>query len=155
MKIGKTAIFLIGKDKVEVCLKKKGYNYHLDHFLALAKKNKKMRKIINKFDMETLKNKPALVQETIVKALVEEGYIVFANLAPQIEGETFLFMGYVPKDIVPFQEEYLKDLKKEKMELLELGILNDLGNFEALNEGLSFKESIDDYLKIVGVSKSL
>ena len=64
-------------------------------------------------------------------------------------------MGYVPKDIVPFQEEYLKDLKKEKMELLELGILNDLGNFEALNEGLSFKESIDDYLKIVGVSKSL
>ncbi len=155
MNVGSSCILLIGKEKTSVIPKVKGREYHLHYYLEQAKKNKYLRKIIGRFDLTFLADNLAYVPETIVKALVKDGYIVLHNQAPQVLTPTNTYVGYGPKSITPYQKEKLKELESLSYHFLDFGLLNTLDEYESLmlmsDCTLKEDEFIASYLESVEV----
>ena len=153
MNIGQAALIFIDENKMMLLPKKEGLTLHIQYVLNRSKKDKSLRKIVNQFDVKKILEEPALIQKTIIKALVEKGCIVFCNMCPQILEETNLFIGYGPHEISDFQRRNLEELKKQKIDVYEMGMLNSLEEFEAVCDNLSANLGgniwIDSYLQNV------
>ena len=153
MNIGKSALILMDENKIDLLPKKSGLNFHIQYILERSKKNKQLRKLVNQFDVGMILENPSIIQETIIKSLVEKGYIVFCNMWPQTLEETNLFTGYGPNEISISQRKNLEELKKQKISIIEMGMLNSLGEFEAVCNNLSANLEgsvwIDSYLQNV------
>lgn len=132
MNIGKAALIFIDENKMDLLPKKAGLKYHIQYVLERSKKDKSLRKLVNQFDVGMILETPSLIQETIIKALVENGYIVFCNMWPQNLEESYLFVGYGPHEISDLQRRNLEELKKQKIDIYEMGMLNSLGEFETV-----------------------
>lgn len=153
MNIGKLALILIDEEKITLLPKKKGLDFHIQYILERSKKNKQLRKIINQFDVAKILDNPALIQETIIKALVAKGYIVFCNLCPQMLDETNLFVGYGPCTPSSTQINNLEELKKQNINIMEMGMLDSSEEFKTVGDNdsvdLSERKWLDDYLQSV------
>lgn len=153
MNIGKSALILIDEEKITLLPKKKGLDFHIQYILERSKKNKQLRKIINQFDVAKILDNPALIQETIIKALVAKGYIVFCNLCPQVLDETNLFVGYGPCTLSSTQINNLEELKQQNINIMEMGMLDSSEEFKTVGDNdsvdLSERKWLDDYLQSV------
>ena len=153
MNIGKLALILIDEEKITLLPKKKGLDFHIQYILERSKKNKQLLKIINQFDVAKILDNPALIQETIIKALVAKGYIVFCNLCPQMLDETNLFVGYGPCTPSSTQINNLEELKKQNINIMEMGMLDSSEEFKTVGDNdsvdLSERKWLDDYLQSV------
>jgi len=86
------AIFLVWKDSISYIEKRKGYNYHIEYYMKMAKKDPFIREVLNHYDLSQIRKNPSDV-EKINKDLVRMGCCIFLNMAPQLMMPTNLFFG--------------------------------------------------------------
>ncbi len=123
MNLSTIAIYCVHKDKVTYIPKKKGFNYHIEYYLELSKKDEQIKEVIGMFDVKTLMDNPVETQNTINKELVShKNTCLILSMVPQIPTPTSLFIAFMPEKINDFQKEELTKFFSLPYEFFEFGI---------------------------------
>ncbi len=130
--LSRMALFIIYKDDIQFIKKKKGFNYHIEYYLALAKKDPKIKEILSMFSIPDLLEHPSEVHPTINLEIGKSGYVLLLNMVPQIPTPSSIFVACMPESINDYQKEVLSSLVEEPYEFLDFGVYQkELSNYKS------------------------
>lgn len=85
------AVMIIYQNELSYIEKIKGFNYHIEYYKELAKKDQRLNQILSKYDLQKILENPSLTYSTVNKDLYRQGISLVLSMAPQIDMPTNLF----------------------------------------------------------------
>lgn len=119
------AVMIIYQNELSHIEKIKGFNYHIEYYKELAKKDQRLNQILSKYDLQKILENPSLTYSTINKDLYRQGISLVLSMAPQIDMPTNVFfanMCEIPSD---FQRDILKKYQTSDIEFFDFGVYNE------------------------------
>ena len=119
----RSALVILYPNKISSIKKKPNRNYHIEYYLDLAKRDKKMKAILSKLDIQKIAENPSSII-FLHKVLNKLGIGVVLNVAPQTIEPTACFIACMPNHFTDFQREELEKYSKTDFQFLDFGIYN-------------------------------
>ena len=149
MNIFETAILILYEDKINIINKIDGLNYHINYFLKMSKKDKRLKSILKNYDVTYLKENPSEVLNTIIRSLNKEGAAVLFSMTPQTTMPTNAFTLCLPEKLNDYQIKVLNSISSEEIEFFDIAVLNN--EYESILSDNDFGRTngyvLDEYLK--------
>ena len=149
MSIFETAILILYEDKINIINKIDGLNYHINYFLKMSKKDKRLKSILKNYDVTYLKENPSEVLNTIIRSLNKEGAAVLFSMTPQTTMPTNAFTLCLPEKLNDYQIKVLNSISSEEIEFFDIAVLNN--EYDSILSDNDFGRTngyvLDEYLK--------
>ena len=149
MNIFETAILILYEDKINIINKIDGLNYHINYFLKMSKKDKRLKSILKNYDVTYLKENPSEVLNTIIRSLNKEGAAVLFSMTPQTTMPTNAFTLCLPEKLNDYQIKVLNSISSEEIEFFDIAVLNN--EYDSILSDNDFGRTngyvLDEYLK--------
>ena len=149
MSIFETAILILYEDKINIINKIDGLNYHINYFLKMSKKDKRLKSILKNYDVTYLKENPSEVLNTIIRSLNKEWAAVLFSMTPQTTMPTNAFTLCLPEKLNDYQIKVLNSISSEEIEFFDIAVLNN--EYDSILSDNDFGRTngyvLDEYLK--------
>ena len=119
----RSALIILYPNKITSIQKRPNRSYHIEYYLDLAKRDKKMKAILSKLDIQKIVENPSSII-FLHKMLNKLGIGVVCNMAPQMIEPTNCFTACMPDHFTGFQREELEKYSKTDLQFLDFGIYN-------------------------------
>lgn len=119
------AVMIIYQNELSYIEKIKGFNYHIEYYKELAKKDPKLKQILSNYDLQKILENPSLTYSTINKDLCKQGISLILSMAPQIAMPTNIFFANMCEMPTDFQKDILKNYQSSDIEFFDFGVYNE------------------------------